>query len=191
MRDKIPDRPGFYDLFGKGVYVCPYCDGWENRDRRLAAYAPAHSAAETALALLTWSSDVVLFTAGQEKLAETDREHLLRNGITLVYEDDIAALEGKDGRLAAVVLTTGARIERDALFLHLGEEQAAPFAKELGCEIGENGTVTTGKGERAGPPGVFVAGDASHDLQLVSIALAEGVKAACAINTDLRKLTQR
>ena len=42
-----------------------------------------------------------------------------------------------------------------------------------------------------GAPGVFVAGDASHDLQLVAIAISEGVKAACAINTELRKESQR
>lgn len=191
MRDKIPDRPGFAELFGKGVYVCPYCDGWENRDRRLAAYAPADCAADTALALLTWSRDVVLFTAGEKKIDDSDRARLARNGIPVVDEADIASLEGNHGKLGAVILTSGARIERDALFLHLGEEQAAPFAERLGCEITENGTVRTGKGERAGGPGVFVAGDASHDLQLVPIALAEGVKAACAINTELRKLSQR
>ncbi len=190
MRDKVPERPGFDELFGHGVYVCPYCDGWENRDRRLAAYAAADCGPDVALALLTWSRDVVLVTTGDE-ISKADRERLARNGIDAVYEDDIRALEGEDGKLSALVLASGKRIERDALFIHLGEEQAAPFVHELGCKLASNGTVCPSDGERAGVPHVFVAGDASHDLQLVSVAVAEGVKAACAINTELRKEAQR
>lgn len=189
MRDHVPERPGFDALFGRGVYVCPYCDGWENRDRRLAAYGPAAEASELALALLTWSADVVLVTAG-ERLDGEARARLERNGV-VVHEDDVDELESEEGRLRALVLASGARVARDALFIKLGEVQTAPFAAELGCELTESQTVRTGSGERSGPPGVFVAGDASHDLQLVSVAVAEGVKAACAINTELRKESLR
>jgi thioredoxin reductase len=77
------------------------------------------------------------------------------------------------------------------LFVKFGEDQAAPFVHRLGCRLTENATVCTGDGERAGRPGVFVAGDASHDLQLIAVAVSEGVKAACAINTELRREAQR
>lgn len=189
MRDRIPDRPGFDELFGTGVYVCPYCDGWENRDRRLAAYAPADAGPDLALSLLTWSSDVVLVTTG-ERISEEDRAVLHRNGV-VVHEDDVRSLDVESGTLRAMVLASGARVERDAIFVKMGEDQAAPFVKQLGCEVTDNNTVCTSHGERAGTPGVFVAGDASYDLQLVSIAVSEGVKAACAINTELRKESQR
>jgi thioredoxin reductase len=34
--DELPKKPGFRVLWGKGVYHCPYCHGWEVRDRPLA-----------------------------------------------------------------------------------------------------------------------------------------------------------
>jgi thioredoxin reductase len=192
MRDRVPDRPGFRELFGRSVFVCPYCDGWENRDRRLAAYAPAAAGPDLALALLTWSDDVVLFTPG-ERISDEAREMLTRNGV-VVHEEDVVRLEAQADRedcLRAVVLASGASVERDAMFVKFGEEQAAAFVHQFGCQLTDNNTVRPREGERAGEPGVFVAGDASHDLQLVAIAIAEGVKAACAINTELRQEAQR
>jgi len=188
MRDRIPERAGLRELFGAGVYVCPYCDGWEHRDERLVMYAPA-SDAEVAMGLLTWSSDVTLVTPG-ERVADESRALLTRNGVRIV-EDDVERVEAEEGRAARVVLRSGEVLPCGALFVHFGEDQAAPFIVEMGCELTPTGTAYCTDGERAGPPGVFVAGDASHDLQLVAVAVAEGVKAACAINTELRKETQR
>lgn len=189
MRDRIPDRPGFQELFGRAVLVCPYCDGWENRDRRLAAFAPAKAVAELALALRTWSDDVTCITPG-ERLGDEDRAALLRNGV-VIHEDDVHHLEVDGDTLKGIALTSGARIDADAVFVKFGEEQAAPFVLQFDCELTDNNTVCPGAGERVGAPGVFVAGDASHDLQLIAIAISEGVKAACAINTELRQEAQR
>lgn len=189
MVDRLPSIPGIEPLFGKSIHVCPYCDGWEERDRPLAAYACDPGAAELALGLLTWSDDVVLFVDGRP-LSEEDRARLDRNGVR-VRDEKVEALEGEDGRLVAVKLAGGERIPRRAMFVHLGQDQAAPFARDLGLPTVENGSVCTKQGERAGPSGLFVAGDASHDLQLIAIAVAEGVKAACAINTELRRDAHR
>ncbi|MDB4941150.1 MAG: hypothetical protein JWP97_684 [Labilithrix sp.] len=185
MRDRVPEIPGFRELWGKSVHVCPYCDGWELREKRLCAYAPAETGPDFALGLLTWTKDVMLVTAG-ERVADEERARLLRHGI-VIHEETIASLEGTEGKLRALVLGSGRRIERDAVFVHFGSEQVAPFARQLGCTLGANGAVVCREGERAGVPGVFVAGDASHDLQLIAVAVAEGVKAACAINTELRR----
>jgi thioredoxin reductase len=189
MCDRVPDRPGMHELWGRSVLACPYCDGWENRDRRFVAYAPAADGAELALALLTWSRDVVLVTPG-DHVSDEDRARLVRNDV-VIHEDDVQRLEHDGETLRAVVLGSGARVECDVVFVKFGQDQAAPFVRELGCRLTENNTAHTGEGERAGRPGVFVAGDASHDLQLVAVAIAEGVKAACAINTELRKEAQR
>lgn len=189
MRDRIPDRPGFQELFGRSVLVCPYCDGWENRDRRLAAFGPAKAAAELALSLRTWSEDVTCITPG-ERLIEEDRAALLKNGV-VIHEDDVHHLEVDGETLKWIALASGARLDCDVVFVKFGEEQAAPFVHQFDCELTDNNTVCPREGERVGRPGIFVAGDASHDLQLVAIAISEGVKAACAINTELRKESQR
>lgn len=185
MRDRIPDVPGLRERVGRGVYVCPYCDGWELRDRRLAMLAPAATGADVALGLLTWSKDVILFTHG-EPLGADDRAQLGRHGV-LVREERLTAVTWRETEHATISLESGETHGRDAIFVHFGSEQAAPFAEQLGCKLGEKGSVVCRDGERAGVPGLFVAGDASHDLQLVTVAIAEGSKAACAINTELRR----
>ena len=188
MRDRIPDRPGFKELLGRSVLVCPYCDGWENRDRRLAAFGPAKAAPELALSLRTWSDHVTCITPG-ERVSDEDRTALLRNGV-VIHEDDVHHLDVDGETLKGIALASGVRIDCDVVFVKFGEEQAAPFVHQFDCQLTDNNTVCPREGERAGAPGVFVAGDASHDLQLVAIAISEGVKAACAINTELRKESQ-
>jgi thioredoxin reductase len=184
MSDRLPEIPGVDRLFGKSIHVCPYCDGWEVKDSQLAVIACDPGRVDFTLGLLTWSEDIVLFLDGGTMPAN-ERARLERNGV-VVRDEKIEALEGDD-ELVAVRLAGGERVPRRSLFVHLGQDQAAPFARELGCPTIENGAVCTTKGERAGPKGLFVAGDASHDLQLISVAVSEGVKAACAINVELRQ----
>lgn len=183
MSDRLPAVDGVDRYFGKNIHVCPYCDGWEERDRALGVIACDPGRVDFTLGLLTWSENIVLYLDGGT-LDDEGRRSLERNGV-VIRDEKVAALEGDD-ELRFVRLENGERVPCDALFVHLGQDQAAPFARELGCPTVQNGAVCTTKGERAGPKGLFVAGDASHDLQLISVAVSEGVKAACAINVELR-----
>jgi thioredoxin reductase len=189
MRDRIPDVPGLRAQLGESVFVCPYCDGWEHRDQRLAAYATVAEATDSALGLTTWSHDVVLVVP-DGPLPDDERDQLARNGV-VVHEAEVERVESMVGGGAALILDNGMRVERDAVFVYFGEVQASSLVERLGCPVEDNGTVAARDDERAGPPGVYVAGDASHDKQLVAVAVAEGVIAACAINTALRKERMR
>ena len=62
--DHLPEIQGAGEYFGRGIFHCPYCDGWEMRDQRLAVYGKARSGAGLALSLKRWSADVVLCTDG-------------------------------------------------------------------------------------------------------------------------------
>jgi thioredoxin reductase len=185
MRDRTPDVPGLEPLLGAGVYHCPYCDGWEAHGTRLGAYARGRGGVDFAVCLKTWGDQVALFTDGDAPLGDGERALLAAHGVEL-YEAPLAALEGEGGRLARVRLRGGRAVACGSLFLHSGQDQAAPFAVALGCAPGPNGTIATGACESTGVPGLFVAGDASHDLQWVVVAAAEGAKAAHAINRELR-----
>lgn len=184
MCDRLPEIPGVDRLFGKSVHVCPYCDGWESRDNPIGVIACDPARVDFTLGLLTWSEDVALFLHG-DSIPDEDRARLVRNGVRVI-DGKVEALEGGEV-LEAVRLANGERIVRKTLFVHLGQDQAAPFARDLGCPTIQNGAVETSKGERAGPKGLFVAGDASHDLQVIAVAVSEGMKAACAINVELRQ----
>ncbi|MEO7275671.1 MAG: NAD(P)/FAD-dependent oxidoreductase [Vicinamibacterales bacterium] len=182
--DKVPDIPGFEDLYGRSVFHCPYCDGWEVRDTPLAIYGRSRRGYGLALELTAWSQDLVLCTDGPCELDDEQREKLERNSIQ-VREERVASLEGEDGVLRHVVFASGERLARRALFFSTGQEQRSDLSFQLGCEINDKGTVRTGQYEATHLPGLYVAGDASRAVQWVIVAAAEGAEAAFAINTDL------
>jgi thioredoxin reductase len=184
VRDALPDIEGFADCYGISAFHCPYCDGWEWRDRALAVHGPADKAPALALELLGWSKDIVLFPDGVQTLSEDDRVVLERNGIR-VGESPIRALEGERGRLQRVRLMNGVAIERDALFFAAPAEQKCRIAGSLGCEFDAKGSVKTRAYERTNVWGLYVAGDASRHVELAIVAAAEGAMAAFAINSEL------
>ena len=184
--DNLPTIEGFRELYGRSVFHCPYCDGWEVRDQPLAIYGRGERGLGLSLELTAWSRDLVLCTDGDADIDRDGYDRLARNGI-IVREERIVRLEGTEGRLDHVVFATGERLPRRALFFTTGQFQRSDLSTRLGCEINEKGTVRTGKYETTHLPGLYVAGDASRAVQWVVVAAAEGAEAAFAINSDLIK----
>jgi thioredoxin reductase len=184
VEDELPDIDGAERLYGRGVFHCPYCDGWEVRDRRLAALARGAAGVELAAGLTTWSRDVLLLTHGWNRFTRAQRAELRELGVA-VRTERVTRLHG--GRaLKSVELAGGDRVERDALFFHGSARQRCGIAESLGCQLDRAGRVVTGKLESAGP-GFYVIGDASRDVQFLIVAAAEGAKAAFDINRHLRR----
>lgn len=186
LMNDVPDFPGSRAFFGRGVYPCPYCDGWEHRGEPLAAFGRGEAARGMALELTTWSDDIVLLTHGDREVPDPHRDDLSRRGIEIV-EDEIAGLEGDpdgDG-LRCIRLASGRRIARRALFYAFDECRQSPLVEQLGCDTSDKGAVETGSCERTNVPGLFVAGDASRRVKFAIVAAAEGAMAAFAANTEL------
>ncbi len=185
VRDHVPEIPGVADCYGQSVHHCPYCDGWENRDRRIAVLGKGQAAAGLALSLLTWTRDVTVVTNGPGRVSPASRARLARHGIG-VREARVRQLEHQDGAARALVLTGDERVACDAVFFTGGQSPQARFAHELGCEFTRKGTVRTDRLGATCVPGLYVAGDASRDVQFVIVAAAEGAKAGVAINKLLQ-----
>jgi thioredoxin reductase len=182
--DNIPEIEGIEPLYGRSVFHCPYCDGWEMRDQPLAVYGKGERGYGLAFKLITWSNDLVLCTDGPAELGSEALEHLSRHGIRL-REERIARVEGRGGVLERIAFRSGPPLERRALFFGTGQRQRCELPARFGCEFSDKGSVETGKHEMTNIPGLYVAGDASHAVQLAIIAAAEGAEAAFAINTAL------
>ncbi len=184
VADKLPQIEGLVDFYGRSVFHCPYCDGWELRDQPLAVYGQGENGAGLALELTLWSRDLVLCTDGPSELTEQDLERLDRHGIA-VREEKIRRLEGQDGDLDQIVFESGETIAAHGMFFSTGHKQASDLATQLGCEFTEQGCVATGEYEVTSVPGVYAAGDASRLAQFVIVAASEGAQAAVAINKEL------
>ncbi|MGB2714894.1 MAG: NAD(P)/FAD-dependent oxidoreductase [Vicinamibacterales bacterium] len=184
--DHLPDIQGFRECYGRSVFHCPYCDGWEVRDQPIAIYGSGERGLGLSLELTAWSRDLVLCTNGPCEIDANGRTRLSANGIA-VREERIARLDARDGKLAAIVFEAGSQLPRRAMFFTTGQYQRSGLLSQLGCEFNEKGTVPTGKYETTHLRGLYVAGDASRAVQWVVVAAAEGAEAAFAINTDLLK----
>lgn len=181
--DELPPVEGADTFYGRGVFHCPYCDGWEVRDQPLAVYGRGHESLQTARVLLCWSRDVVLCTDGPSGLSAEDCAFLERHRIRL-YDERIERLEG-GATLERLVLAGGRVLERRALFFETARRQHSDLAPRLGCDLTPKAQVRTNKLQLSNVDGVYVAGDAGWDVQLVIVAAADGARAAFAINTAL------
>jgi thioredoxin reductase len=184
--DIVPPIPGIEPLFGRSVFQCPYCDGWEMRGRRIAVYGRRQRGLQMARAMTAWARDIVLCTDGRAGYSAAERQQLTRNGIRLV-EKRLDRLEGARGRLRAVVFRDGESLPRDALFFDTPSRGQSRLAESLGCQFGRNGGVLCGDYEATSVPGVFVAGNIIRDVQLSIVAAAEGARAAFGINRSLTR----
>lgn len=181
--DELPPLEGLEALYGRSVFHCPYCDGWESRDEPMAVYSRSANGIGLAIELTVWSKDIVLCTDGA-RIDPRHGERLERHNIPW-RRARIARLEGSRGRLRRLVFANGETLARRVMFFSMGQRQASHLAIELGCGLTRRGAVRTGEYEVTDIPGVYVAGDASKLVQLAIVAAAEGAQAAFAINKAL------
>jgi thioredoxin reductase len=184
LRYDPPSLPGIRPLWGRSVFHCPFCDGWEVRDRPLAVHGSGPEAARSAMVVAGWSRDVVLCTDGLARL-DGERAMLERAGVR-VREEPIVRLTGDDGRLRRIEFAGGPAEARDALFVRTRREQPNDLAAALGCRLTEGGTILTDDDGRTGVSGVYAAGDAATErLRSVANAIGSGSRVACAVALDL------
>jgi len=184
--DDLPEIAGLSEFYGRSVFHCPYCDGWELRDQPLAIYGSGENGSGLALELLFWSRDLVLCTDGPSQLSDQQVERLARHNIA-IREGKIVQLKGVGGLLQSIEFANGEALARRGMFFSTGQGQSSDLPKKLGCEFNEQGCVDTGDYESTNVSGLYVAGDASRLVQFVIVAASEGAQAAVAINKELMK----
>jgi thioredoxin reductase len=182
--DAVPDKPGFRDFYGRGVFHCPYCDGWENRDRPLVLYGKDHAAVDLALELLTWSDDLTVCTDGRPEWNAEDATALEQNQIR-VRPEEITALEGNEGVLTRIRFATGETLKCTALFFCSDCLQRSSLPERLGCSFDCDGAVECDGHAATRVPGLYVAGNVRGGLHLAIAAAAEGAEAAVNLNDAL------
>jgi thioredoxin reductase len=178
--DNLPQIPGAEEFYGKFIFHCPYCDGWEVRGQTLVVYGNGARGHGLSLDLKNWTDKVVLCTDGPAELSPDEIEDLRFHSISVI-EDKIESIQSN----RTMRFVNGKNFEFGAMFFTLGQRQRSHLAETLACEFSDKGAVRTSNYQVSSVPNLYVAGDASEDLQLVIVAAAEGAKAAFAINKTL------
>jgi thioredoxin reductase len=184
LRYDPPPLPGVEALWGRSVFHCPFCDGWEVRDLSLAVHGNGPAAVRSALVVSGWSDDVVLLTDGPAQIGD-ERAALERAGVR-VREEPIRQLVGGEGWLQRIEFESGPPEQRDAMFVRTARDQPNGLAEALGCELTEGGTIAVDGDGRTGVRGVFAAGDAATEhSRSVANAIGSGSRVAYAVTLEL------
>ncbi|MBZ4420711.1 NAD(P)/FAD-dependent oxidoreductase [Myxococcus sp. RHSTA-1-4] len=185
MVDVLPDLPGYREVWGKALFQCPYCHGWEVRDRAWGVLATSEALVDFGLFLTGWSRDMVVFTAGAVPVSADKRIQLERAGARLEERRILRLVPGSgEHALEAVELEGGTRVRRDVLFARPPQRQV-PVVERLGLALDEQGYVRVNAQGETSIPGIYAAGDLTTPLQGAVIAASAGAVAAGMLNHGL------
>ncbi len=181
--DELPAIRGLKQLWGRSVFVCPYCDAWEVADKRIAVTGCGRRAVQLAQELRQWSRDLLICPENSSSLSEEERIWAQHAGAT-IKDGPIAELR-MTGPSTEIIFGDGAVERCDAVFLSAPLRQRHPLVDMIGLKVREDGDIETDARGRTLVHGCYAAGDAAMSLHQVTLAAASGVCAAMAINEDL------
>ncbi|MBL8116052.1 MAG: NAD(P)/FAD-dependent oxidoreductase [Anaerolineae bacterium] len=184
LHDELPLLDSIEGLWGKSVFHCPYCDGYEVRGKAISVYGLDETALHLVMLLRNLTDNLTLCVADSWKLPEGQRNKLTGFGINVV-EQPITALESIGSQIQALQFDDGATLRCDALFVRPKTTHRTTFAHDLGCTVNDNNVVQVDLRGRTSVSGVYAAGDLSSPIRSVAIAVAQGAAAAYGINADL------
>ncbi|MFF6772501.1 NAD(P)/FAD-dependent oxidoreductase [Streptomyces sp. NPDC012637] len=185
--DELPAIDGLAERWGRDVIHCPYCHGWEVRDRAFGVVAHPVMPAHQALMVSQWSDDVTLFLHTAPEPSAEDSARLAAAGVTVV-PGEVAGLVVEEDRITGVRMADGRVVARDVVFVGTRTVPRDGLLTALGAATHETpfGTfVTVDETGRTSVPGVWAAGNAIGAHEQVVNAASGGYRAAAMVNGDL------
>lgn len=185
LKEVFPEIGGLHDFYGKSLFNCPYCDGWEWRDRPLVLLTEEPVILHMAKLLYNWSRDLIVCTNGKPLLSAEERRMLEAKHIQVI-DTPVVAFEGQNGLLEQMVLADNRRIKRSAGFVIPKWQPRVDFSEQLGYAVTEFGGIATDPMGRSTVAGLYAAGDAAYVRpSQVVYAASDGYKTAVTVNMDL------
>lgn len=183
LQDILPEIEGIHDVYGKTLFSCPFCDGWELKDKALALIAENQRALHMAKLLSNWTKDLIVFTNGHV-LAEEDKVLLTAHSIQVI-DVPIVSIDHDNGQLRSLQLANGETVKREGGFVASEFKQSAPFAEKLGCKMTKNAGIETDILGRTTVSGVFACGDNLGGPAQLVLAAAAGSQAGMGVIHEL------
>jgi thioredoxin reductase len=160
--DELPPIDGLPSRWGKSVFNCPFCDGWEHRDQPVVVINAAPGADHLASLVCSWTPRV-----------------------TIVDATDVVALAGDGTSLSHVMLRDGRGVAATAAFVKAPVVPRNAIALALDCDVDDDGYIVTDGTGATSNPLVWAAGDVRRPPPMphqVVLAAADGSSAAIAIH---------
>lgn len=132
-------------------------------------------------------AEVDLLTRGNDPEWGDETAEMLENHPIDVIHDDVSGVQnGEDGWLKALEFEDGTIREYKGGFAMYGAEYNNGLARELGCEINDDGTIEAGDHGQTSVKDVYAVGDCTPGHNQVPVALGQGAKAGIDVHFQLR-----
>ncbi|MGY0413449.1 NAD(P)/FAD-dependent oxidoreductase [Staphylococcus sp. mip270_02] len=176
LREQGPNITNFNDFYGQSIFYCPWCDGYEMRNKKLAVIYSGEMMLHMVKLLSNFSQDLVVFTNGEKKVLEEDKVLLDKKGID-IYTEPIARLIGNNGRLNGIELNDEQIISVEGAFAKMYWDTQFDFLNKLSMIRDEDGKFETNIYGETSVEGLYVAGEAKDNFagQLLDSAANGGV----------------
>ncbi len=184
--DSLPSIFGFNELWGKSIFHCPYCHGYEVRGSKLG-FVTNHPMAFHALPMIfDLASELTLFTNGKSVYSVEQLDILKRNKVELI-ETKIRKLEYHGELLKTVVLEDGKTKDLPYLFFFPNEpfRFKSQIGELLGCEKNDFGFYKVNERGGTSVSGVYACGDNMNMAHSVLLAAASGATAGASVVWEL------
>lgn len=182
VEDELPPLPGLAQRWGKYVFHCPYCHGYELQQGRIGVLAVSAMSLHQALMLPDWGATTLFLNGAFEPDAE-QQAHLRARGVQV----EAGGVQRLDGETLDVVMQDGRVFALDGMFVAT-RVKPGPLAAQLGCvlEDGPLGAyVKTDPIKATTVPGVFACGDLGRAAGSVALAVGDGAMAGAAAHRTL------
>jgi thioredoxin reductase len=184
VSDIMPEINELQSCWGISVLHCPYCHGYEVKDKRTAVLANGINGFDVCMVLKQWTNDIVLLTNGKSKLKKRHVERLRSHDIDII-EKEISALEHNNGEIKKVYFKDNTSLEIPVMYAKLEIKQQCDLPEKLGCKMTEHGHVKVDEFKKTSVHGVYAAGDNTSTGRTISLAVAAGTVAGMRLNGEL------
>lgn len=182
LKEKLPDVKGIEDYYGSSIFSCPFCDGWEMKEKPLILITESSVGLYSAKLLKNWTDELIVATNGIEVFDAEQKKLLELNDIRLI-EERIVELDGVDGELQGVAFESREKINISGGFCTTLLDKKFSFIDSLDIELTEAGFVVTDSLGRTNVKGIYAAGEITGPSQLI-VSASQGHMAGIGIITD-------
>lgn len=182
VSDQLPAVEGLAERWGKSVFHCPYCHGYELGQGRIGIVGASPMSIHQAELLTDWGNVTLLVNAAVD-LSQEDRSTLEHRGVT-IEEVPIDRIEGH----ADVAMADGRLLRFAGLFTATRTSPSSPLAEAMGCNLEETpmgSQVRTDAESKTSVTGVFACGDVARAPHSVSLAVGNGAMAGAQVHRSL------
>jgi thioredoxin reductase/SAM-dependent methyltransferase len=188
--DELPSIDGLAKHWGHDVIHCPFCHGYEVRDRRIVQIVTHPMGLHTAGLFRQLSARLTVVLHHRAGVEESGLDALRASGVAIVSGDVTRIVTGADGRVAAVELADHQRIDADVVAVGPRYRVRAEPLASLGLRpaahpSGLGDFVETDEAGATAVPGVYAAGNLADPSQQVAQAAAHGSRVGAMISFSL------